>query len=119
MIFDTRYTYDHPLVYQVYEIRGCPALALGLMAASWLALVFGRQDRVNSAKVLFSGGLGLLAFGAFRMMLLALYRENLVWFVFWEEATEMLGILGVAAVLWVFRKGLWASRPGEGGATTP
>jgi len=106
-IWAARYNYSHPLIYQIYEIWICPLLALGLLGASWLALLFKGERAVLWAKVLCSAGLGFLSFGYLRLMIFAPYRENLVWFQFWEEATEFIGIAAVALVLWVFRRGLF------------
>jgi hypothetical protein len=40
----------------------------------------------------------------FRLVLFQVYRDNLTWFVFWEEVTELIYIVGVGAVLWIFRR---------------
>jgi len=107
-IFGTPYTHEHPLVYQLNEIRLCPLAALALTAAAWAALRFRRGRSLVWPKILLAGGLGFLGFSLMRLALLSFYRENLVWFAFWEEATELMGILGAGLVLWLFRKGLWA-----------
>jgi hypothetical protein len=39
------------------------------------------------------------------------YRDNQVWFGFWEELAELLFIVGVGIVLWIFRTGLFSKRP--------
>jgi rhodanese-related sulfurtransferase len=108
-IAGTPYLYAHPLPYQVYEIRVCPALAAVLMAAAWLVLRFKRREAVAWAQIVFSAGLGFMAFGLLRLALLAFYRDRLVWFTWWEEATELVGVLGACAVLWIFRKGIFAA----------
>jgi hypothetical protein len=64
--------------------------------------VLKKNDPMPAAKVLLACGTGFLAFGFFRLFLFAPYLDNLVWFVFWEEATEMIYVAGVAVALWVF-----------------
>ncbi len=80
------------------------------MASAGLALRFRRGGDIAWPKILLSGGLGFLGFGLLRLVLLAFYRENLVWFNFWEESTELMGVAGAGAVLWIFRKWLWTGR---------
>ena len=41
------------------------------------------------------------------MILGAAYDNNRVWFLFWEEATELVMVVGVCGLLWVFRRGLF------------
>ena len=94
-------------------------LALSLAGVSWLVFVLKRDEPVASAKVWFSAGLGFLSFSIFRLLVYAPFREELVWFEFWEEATELLGVAAVAVVLWVFRKGLWPATPTRNTNTRP
>lgn len=106
-ILGTFYNYSHPVVHQVYEIRFCPVAAIGLLAAALAVLAAGKREPVLKSKVLFAAGAGSLGFGLFRWFLFAPYRENLVWFGFWEEITELLFVVGTCAVLWIFRHGLF------------
>ena len=57
--------------------------------------------------IFFAAGAGPLGFGMLRSTLTALYGANLVWFAFWEEATELMFIVGVCFILWVFRQSLF------------
>ena len=41
-----------------------------------------------------------------RMILGGAYDQNRVWYLFWEETTEFLFILGICFVLWTFRRKL-------------
>jgi hypothetical protein len=86
-------------------------LALLFFAASWLVLLFKRNDPVPWSKFLFAAGLGPLGFGTMRMALLGVFSDDLMWFDTWEEWTELLFVLGVAVVLWIFRHGLLSERP--------
>jgi len=97
------YNYSHPVVYQLFEIRACPLFALLTFAAALAILLIGRRDPVTAAKILFSAGIGYLGFGLFRLFLFAAYRDNVVWFTFWEEVTELIYICGAAFTLAVFR----------------
>jgi hypothetical protein len=40
-------------------------------------------------------------------VLLAVYRDNLVWFAAWEEVTELLFVVAAGLILWFFRHGLF------------
>jgi hypothetical protein len=107
-VLGTRVRYAETLSDQLFEIRYCPYLAVVLMAASWLVLLFKRKEPVPLAKVLFAAGLGPLSFGLMRLFLGAVYRENLIWSNAWEEITELLFVVATAWVLWIFRQGLFS-----------
>ena len=85
------------------------------LLAGLLAIVLWRSKArdltaLRWAKIAFAAGIGPLGFGMLRVVL-GVYHENMVWFNFWEETTELLFIGIVAAVLWIFRRGLF--RPGQ------
>lgn len=101
-ILGSFYSYTHAVVHQLFEIRYCPVLAMLLLGASFLALAFKKENPVAVSKVLFAAALGPLGFSFFRVVLLGAYRDNMVWFVFWEEATELLFIVMAGSILWVF-----------------
>ena len=103
------YNYSHPVVYQVFEVRFLPAVAAALLAVSFAALRFKKRDAVQWSKVFFSAGMGAMGFSFFRLLAFQAYRDNLVWFGAWEEITELLFVLGVGLVLWVFRSVLLAA----------
>jgi rhodanese-related sulfurtransferase len=100
------YNYSHPVVYQVFEVRFLPAVAASLLAVSFAVLRFKKRDAVPWSKVFFSAGMGAMGFSFFRLLFFQAYRDNLVWFGAWEEITELLFVLGVGLVLWVFREAL-------------
>ena len=110
-VFGLFYNYSHQAAYQMFELRVCPVAALGLMAASLAALLFKKRNAVAAGKALFAAGMGPLGFALLRLWTFAPYRGNLLWFTFWEEATELLFILAVAWVLWIFRRGLFRRDP--------
>jgi hypothetical protein len=111
--------YSHTPASQWFELRFCPALALALFLASWLVLLFKRSDPFPWSKLLYAAGLGPLAFGTMRMALVATFSDDLMWFETWEEWTELLFVLGVAVVLWIFRHGLLPDRTAAPAAETP
>lgn len=102
------YNFAHLAIYQIFEIRYCPVLAIILFGLSFIVL-WVKTDRPapTISKVLFSAGLGTFGFSMFRLLLSAIYRDNLVWFDFWEELTELLYMVAVGCVLWIFRRGLF------------
>ena len=104
MILGTPYAYSHPAPYQLFEARYTPLAAAAFFTAALLTLLLRRERSWTAAKLLFAGGAGFLAFGMFRLVLLSLYRENLAWFIIWEELTEFLYIAAVGLFLLVFRR---------------
>jgi hypothetical protein len=107
-IFGTPYTYAHPVIYQMFETRVCPAYALLLLGTALVALLLQKQVQAKPATILFAAGIGPLWFGLSRLFLFASFQDHLVWSVFWEEAVELLSVLGAACLLWIFRARLFA-----------
>ncbi|TFG41975.1 MAG: rhodanese-like domain-containing protein [Bacteroidia bacterium] len=107
MIVDTFYNYSHPLVYQQFEKLYCPIVAMVFLTASLVILIFKKNDPLPPDKIFFAAGSGPLGFGMFRTILDGIYNQNMVWFNFWEETTELRFIAGVCFVLWTFRRGLF------------
>jgi rhodanese-related sulfurtransferase len=107
MIFGTCFHYARRLIYQHFEMQYCPLAAIILLSTSWLVLLFKKTRSLPWAKILFAAGIGPLGFGMFRTILTTMYSQNLVWFAFWEEATELMFIISVCFVLWIFRKSLF------------
>jgi rhodanese-related sulfurtransferase len=106
-IFGADYSYSHPAIYQIFEIRYCPIVALIFFAAALVTFYLRKEDPLPSAKILLASGFGFFGFSMFRLVLFQVYRDNLAWFVFWEEVTELIYIAGVGAVLWIFRRQLF------------
>lgn len=97
----------HALPVQLYEIRAAPLAALGLFVLAWVWLWRRGQTAggLRTAKILLAAGLGHLGFSYLRLALAGFYGVHLAWFVFWEEATELLLI----GLVWV---GLSVLAPG-------
>ena len=113
-IFGVFYNYSHPAVYQLFEIRYCPVLAVLLFAASFFVLLLKKSNPVPLSKVLFAAGMGPFGFGMLRLVLFAAYQDNLVWFAFWEEVTELMYVGGVAVIFLIFRQGLFGGESAKG-----
>ncbi len=110
MIFGTFYHYTHRVLYQQFEMNYCPLAAFVLLTISLLTLLGRKPDPLPQAKIFLAAGIGPLSFGLFRTVLIGLYHHNLVWFNAWEEITELIFIMGVGAVLWIFRNSLLSTQ---------
>jgi rhodanese-related sulfurtransferase len=106
-IYGAAYHYANPLVHQLYEIVFCPAAAIAMFGVSLVMLLRSKGGDIRAAKMTFAAGFGALGFGSLRMILAGAYSRRMVYFVFWEEATELLFVAGVCCVLWVFRRRLF------------
>jgi len=106
IIFRTFYNYSHPSIQQQLEILYCPIAAIVMLTASLLVLLLKKESPLAYAKLAFAAGAGLLGFAFLRAALFRMFASEMMWAVFWEEATELLFIIGVCAVLWTFWQGL-------------
>ena len=106
-ILGSLYRYGHSELYQIFEIRYAPCVAIVLFVISLFMMPRKHEDGVLVSKIFFSGATGFIGFSFFRLILLSFYTENMLWFVFWEEATELLFIVFIAFLLWIFREGLF------------
>ena len=94
--------------YQFYENRLLPLLALACFAAAYAPLWLPRgMPLPRLSQILLSAGLGALSFSLVRLALGRMYADSLVWFDFWEESTELVLMLAIAALLWTFRVALF------------
>ncbi len=118
-ILGTSVNYEHLASSTWFELRACPALALVLFTASWLVLLFKKTEPVTFSKALLAAGLGPFSFGLLRLFLVSTFAQNLIWSDQWEEFTELLFILGVALVLWLFRARLFAADTTNPKTSTP
>ena len=106
-IWGTPYNYNHPIIYQLAEVRYYPALASVMFLTAALLSKFKHRKPLHPAKIFFAGALGACGFSLFRFLLFQGYRDNLVWMDFWEETAEFLYIAGVVVILWYFRRALF------------
>ncbi len=107
LVFGSVYNYAHLRVHQQFENWYCAAAAIAMFTASLAILAVKRENSIAAAKVAFAAGMGPLMFGMLRMILGGAYDQNRVWYLFWEETTELLFIFGVCLVLWIFRRTLF------------
>lgn len=75
-----------------------------------MILVFKKTNPLPLAKLFFAAGVGPLGFGMFRSVLTGMYNQDLVWFAFWEESTELVFVVGTCFLLWIFRHRLFEER---------
>ena len=102
-ILGSDYFYTHPVTYQMFEARFAPVAAILLYLGAAFLLGGRNTTRFFYGRLSFAAATGLLGFAYFRVGLLSIFREDLAWFVIWEELTELLFIAAVAAFLWLFR----------------
>lgn len=113
MILGTFYNYAHRIIYQQFENIYCPTAAIILLAISLFILLLKKNDSLPLAKIFFAAGIGPLGFGMLRSILAGMYSQNMVWLNFWEELTELLFIVGVCFILWVFHQSLFKTVDAE------
>jgi len=101
-IFGFQYGYRHPIVHQVYELRYLPAVAITLLAVCCGLLLLFERRQVPRSKVLLSVALGATAFSYFRLLLVAAFVDDQVWFAAWEETSELMFVCLIAGALFLF-----------------
>ena len=106
-IWGTPYNYNHPIIYQLAELRYYPVLASVMFLSAALLLKFKHHNPLHPSKIFFAGAIGAFGFSLFRFLVFHGYRDNLVWMDFWEETTEFLYIASVVVILWYFRRAIF------------
>lgn len=106
-VFGIAHFFSHANVHQWFEIRYSPIIALLLSVIALVILLLDDKSPLLFPKVILAASIGFLGFSFFRLVLFIPYPQNLGWFFFWEEATELIFIVGVAYMLWIFRRGLF------------
>ena len=111
-VFGYPYVYGHLFAFQMFENWYCGVAAIVLFAIALAVLLVRKQAGIETAKTFFAAGLGPLGFGFLRMLLGAAYDQHRVWYLFWEESTELALIAAACVVLWIFHRGLplWSNR---------
>ncbi len=82
-----------------------PLVAAGLLAITFGLLLRGRRG-IGPARWTFFWGLGVMSFSLLRFFLVSAYRAMPIWADAWEELTEMIAILAIVLLLWVFARPL-------------
>jgi hypothetical protein len=104
-LFGFPYSYARFDLYQWYEMRALPLFALMFFTAAFIPLLNSKNDPIPRwTKILFSAGFGALGFSLFRLALASIFANDLVWFEFWEEFTELMFTSAAGFVLWQFRE---------------
>lgn len=93
----------HPTTIQFYEFRMCPIAAFICLGMTFALLIWDRPWSIPLQNLLFSIGVGHLGFSYLRLIFLTPFYDDLVWFVFWEESTELLLMSALVYLVWVFR----------------
>lgn len=99
-ILGTPYVYGHDLAQVVFELRWCP---LATIALAGLGLVLAVTRRAGALACICAAS-GPLAFAFFRLVLVAVWRDDPAWFLAWEEFGELATIGAVIWWLVVFRR---------------
>lgn len=101
-IFGVLHGYHHAAVHQSYELRYLPVVAMVLLLAGGVAMA--TKEGRSLAWGLLSFALGALGFSWFRMVLVAVFIDELLWFSVWEELLEFVSILAVLVGLSKFAR---------------
>ena len=106
-VYNTRilgilHSYRHPVIHQIYELRYLPIAAIVLLAGAFVLLWRVETRPVPISKILFSAAAGAMGFSFFRLLVVAPFANNQVWFTVWEETTELLYVAMVAGSLLIF-----------------
>jgi hypothetical protein len=105
-IMGQEYFAIHPVIYQIFETRVIPVLALVFFIFTFAALQFVKTNYLAFAKFFFSLGLGFISFSFFRIFLFKTFQDQIIWFSVWEELTEFIFVALVLYALWKFRAAL-------------
>jgi hypothetical protein len=97
------YNFSRPVIFQIFDFHYVPVCAIVFLSLAFIALLIKGEGNFNLLKVLLAAGIGALAFSYMRLIFFDAYRDNLVWSEFWEELTELLYVLGVAFLFWLFQ----------------
>ena len=106
-IFRQPHIYSHPRIHQLYELRYLPLAAITLLAIAFFVLLFLERHPVPLTKILFSAALGAMGFSFLRLLLVATFIDNQVWFGAWEELTELLYVLLLTVPLLIFHRAIF------------
>jgi len=110
-IFKFPYSYTRLDVYQLYERRILPLIATVAFVVAYLPLLKKSPFLTFTTKLFACAGIGALGFSLFRVALNAMFMENLVWFEFWEETTELMFVGMIAFTLWRYKNSLLDKTP--------
>ena len=111
-IFGFQYSYTRFDFYETYERRVLPLIALIAFVVAYLPLLkTGESSIPYITKFFVCAGIGALGFAFFRVALNAIFVNHLVWFEFWEEATELMFVSAIGFILWRYKTFLLEKTP--------
>jgi len=110
-IFKFPYSYTRLDVYQLYERRILPLTAVFAFIVACLPLLKKSLPLTFTTKLFACAGIGALGFSLFRVVLNTMFVDNLIWFEFWEEITELMFVGIIAFTLWRYKKSLLEKTP--------
>jgi len=110
-VFGADVIYKTSPVEQWALLRLYPVAAAGLLLVTFGLLLRGRRG-IGPARLTFFFGLGFTAFSLLRFFLESAYLAMPIWADAWEELTEMITVLSIVLLLWVFRRPLGLSAAG-------
>ncbi len=87
---------------QFLEYRIYPVMALSFSTAS-MFLLFKGKVITKIAALLFFTGAGFLMYSMVRISFIEAFRTVPYWADFWEEATELIAVVGSAYIIYAFR----------------
>lgn len=99
----------------IWEMRIFPLLGL-LSALACCVCLLRRPAALLAAQRCFFFATGCMGYALLRFFLQSTFRDRLGWSDIWEETTELLLVLGVALILWLWRKplGVFSRTPRAG-----
>lgn len=100
-LFGFHYTYIRYEFNQWIESRFLPIASLCFFLLTLFTIL---KSKHAISKIFFSAGIGLLAFSTLRLTLGSLFTEHLVWFEFWEEATQFILITTILFLFWKYKR---------------
>jgi len=105
-VFDSQVVYAVSLPVQLAMFRLYPLVAASLLTIALAILLVRGIPGIRWAQPFFFAGVGVALFALFKFFLFEVFRTAPWWADFWEEATELLSMVGVLVFLWIFRRQL-------------
>jgi hypothetical protein len=105
-ILGSPYFFNHPIEFQWFESRYCPAISIFLFLVAYSILKYKPFSSLLYSKIFMSMGFAFLGFGLFRLIPLNLFYNKMGWFIAWEELTELFFVITVFYIIYLYRRHL-------------